>query len=300
MSHIVGALFLRYFKGVQAKIRKILEEAVGAKIGFDVFVPERKSFGHYSTNVALRLAKSKPPVPLKLAQELIPKIQKHAPAGFFEKIEAAPPGFINFWLSSRPLCAELRKILKEKSEYGSSKIGKGKKIQVEFVSANPTGPLTLANGRGGFLGDVISNVLEKSGYKVEREYYVNDTGNQILTFGKSILAIAGQIPWEENFYKGEYLKDWAKNHRALIKKHITNPLLLGRTAAKDFLKDIKIVLGRKAGIKFDRWTSEQKNIRQKRLEKEALAIIERKSWRTKKTGQYGLKPPHLATTRIGF
>ncbi len=285
---------------MQKKIIKILEKAVygehtrvvakkTTKEIFDVFVPERESFGHYSTNVALRLAKSERRDPLKLAQEFITKIRKNSPAGFFEKIEAAPPGFINFWLSPQTLCAELQKILKEKSKYGSSKVGKGRKIQVEFVSANPTGPLTLANGRGGFLGDVISNVLDKTGHKVEREYYVNDTGNQILTFGKSILALAGLILSEEHFYKGEYLKEWAENHKSLITKHKTKPLVLGQIAARDFLKAIKNVLKKKARIRFDRWTSEEQHIRKKKLERKALAMIERKGLAYEKDGAIWFK-----------
>ena len=285
---------------MQAKIRKILKEAVygghprivakkTTKEIFDVFVPERESFGHYSTNVALRLAKSERRDPLKLAQEFVTKIRKNSPAGFFEKIETVPPGFINFWLSPQTLCAELQKILKEKSKCGSSKIGKGKKIQVEFVSANPTGPLTLANGRGGFLGDVISNVLEKTGYKVEREYYVNDTGNQILTFGKSILALAGLIPFEEHFYKGEYLKGWANEHKRFVVKYTTNPLLLGQIAAGDFLKAIKNVLEKKARIRFNRWTSEEADIRSKKFTSKTLAIFERKKLAYKKDGAIWLK-----------
>ena len=136
---------------------------------------------------------------------------ENAPAGFFERTESVPPGFVNFWISKEILQKSIVDILDNKKERKA-----GGKIQIEFVSANPTGPLTLANGRGGFLGDVLANVWEYSGYDVEREYYINDSGNQILTFGKSILAAKGLIPMEENFYQGEYVKEWAEKNGDLV------------------------------------------------------------------------------------
>ena len=91
------------------------------------------------------------------------------------------------------------------------------------MSANPTGPLTLANGRGGFLGDALANILEAAGHKVEREYYVNDTGNQVRTLGLSLLAAEGIIPFEETFYRGEYVKKWAGDNAATVKKYGKKP-----------------------------------------------------------------------------
>jgi len=218
---------------------------------------------------------------------------------FFKKIEIAPPGFINFWISEKVLQNELKEILKQKNDYGRSKInpphppigggGQRSKIQIEFISANPTGPLTLANGRGGFMGDVLSNILEFCGYKIEREYYINDTGNQILTLGKSILAANGFIKDEENFYKGNYVKEWAKKNSSIIKKFQDNPLKVGKLAAKDFLKTIRKVLKEKAGIDYDRWTSEEKDIHKKNYINKVLDIFKKKNLVYDKDGATWLK-----------
>jgi len=271
-------------------ILRIIKKSIGKNAPtFDVFIPEKDVFGHYSTNAALRLSKGKRKDPIKTARELIPEIESAAPKGFFEKVEAAPPGFINFWLSRQTLQDELKKIAKSGAKYGHSAVGKNKRIQVEFVSANPTGPLTLANGRGGFLGNVLSNLLEFTGHKVEREYYVNDAGGQILTLGKSILAAAGEMPWEESFYKGEYIKKWAAKRKTIVKKHAASPMKLGQLAARDFLVDIKNVLSRKAGIKFDRWTSEEKDVRKKRLPEAVLKMFKSKKLIYEKDGAIWLK-----------
>ncbi|MEK7634452.1 MAG: arginine--tRNA ligase, partial [Patescibacteria group bacterium] len=145
-----------------------------------------------------------------------------------------------------------------------------------------------ANGRGGFFGDALSNILEFCGYKIEREYYINDTGNQILTLGKSILANAGFLEWEEKFYKGGYVKEWTQKNLELIKKYKDKPMKVGQAAAKDFLKEIKSAI-KKAGINFDRWTSEEKNIHKKNFINKALEIFKNKNLAYKKDGALWLK-----------
>lgn len=257
---------------MKERVESILNKALGANTAVQVTISDKKEFGHYSTNVALRLAKEKGKNPLDVAKEITEEIKKKTPKGLFEKIEVAPPGFINFWLSPNTLHKELLAIHNEKTEYGFKNLGKKKKVQVEFVSANPTGPLTLANGRGGFLGDVLSNLLSDFGYDVEREYYVNDSGNQVLTLGKSILAAAGFINDEETFYKGEYVKEWAESHAEEIKKSNQLAGPLGKKAADFFLKLIKKDL-EKAGIKFTRFTSEKNNIYTKDYHQQALKLF---------------------------
>lgn len=237
------------------KIKKILAKAINFNEDFSVFASEKEPFGHYSTNLALLSPKSDK---LILAQKLVKEIKQNSPIGFFERIEAAPPGFINFWLSQKTLINELKKIIRQKNNYGASKILKNQKIQIEFISANPTGPLTLANGRGGFLGDVLGNILKRAGAKVEKEYYVNDTGNQILILGKSILAAAGLIEKEENFYKGDYILNWTQKNIDLARRLKNNPLVLGEKAAQHFLGLIKETVQKRAKIKFDCYTSEKK------------------------------------------
>ena len=189
---------------IKTKIKNYLKKVIKKPIEIEVFTPENEQFGHYSTNVSLRLAKIRGENPIQIAKKIKNLLSSMIARNFFKKVEVATPGFINFWISEKVLQNELKEILKQKNDYGRSRVnppnpptgggGQRSKIQIEFISANPTGPLTLANGRGGFMGDVLSNILEFCGYKIEREYYINDTGNQILTLGKSILAAGGSVP----------------------------------------------------------------------------------------------------------
>src|SRR3989344_5151207 len=271
---------------IKSRIENYLKKVIKKPIEIEVFVSENEQFGHYSTNVSLRLAKIRGENPIQIAKKIKNLLSSMIARNFFKKVEVATPGFINFWISEKVLQNELKEILKQKNDYGRSRVnppnpptgggGQRSKIQVEFISANPTGPLTLANGRGGFMGDVLSNILEFCGYKIEREYYINDTGNQILTLGKSILAANGFIKDEENFYKGNYVKEWAKKNSSIIKKFQDNPLKVGKLAAKDFLKTIRKVLKEKAGIDYDRWTSEEKDIHKKNYINKVLDIFSAK------------------------
>src|SRR3989344_1559541 len=263
-------------------------------VGVEINYPEVEGFGDFSTSVAMRLAKERKENPLKLAEELAAKIKAADKGDFFKDTKAAPPGFVNFWLSDKTLSAELLKMLKEKSNYGRGSIVKGQlsKVSVEFVSANPTGPLTMANGRGGFLGAALSNILEFCGYDVTREYFINDAGNQIKNLGGSILAELGIIPSAENHYRGEYIKDLAKTFgrkkdlfnfkiesevsafqnsaKPLVDAELTAlQMKLGRLAAEKLMKEIKIAL-KKAGISFDVWTSEASDLRAKQLPAKVL------------------------------
>ncbi len=272
---------------IKVKIIDYLKKIIKEDIKIEVFSPEQEQFGHYSTNVALKLAKIKGKNPMAIAEEIKISLQQIAVKIFFKKIEIATPGFINFWLSEKTLQNELKEILKKKKNYGIGKKQK-EKIQIEYISANPTGSLTLANGRGGFFGDVLSNILEFYGYKVEREYYINDTGNQVLTLGKSILANIGFIPFEEKFYKGKYVKEWAAKNSLKIKKFKNNPMKVGQLAAKDFLKEIKSAI-KKSGINFDRWTSEEKDIHRKNFVKKALEIFKKSGLTYEQDGALWLK-----------
>ena len=284
---------------IKSRIENYLKKVIKKPIEIEVFVSENEQFGHYSTNVSLRLAKIRGENPIQIAKKIKNLLSSMIARNFFKKVEVATPGFINFWISEKVLQNELKEILKQKNDYGRSRVnpphpptgggGQRSKIQIEFISANPTGPLTLANGRGGFMGDVLSNILEFCGYKIEREYYINDTGNQILTLGKSILAANGFIKDEENFYKGNYVKEWAKKNSSIIKKFQDNPLKVGKLAAKDFLKTIRKVLKEKAGIDYDRWTSEEKDIHKKNYINKVLDIFKKKNLVYDKDGATWLK-----------
>ena len=248
--------------GIRSQLAKVFAGTVPAGTAVDISVPEREEQGHYSTNIAFRLGKEQGRNPLEAAKEIAAAAAAAAP-DLIERATAVAPGFVNVWVAKS---AFAREVLRATGHgYGPDRVPaeEQQKIQLEFISANPTGPLTLANGRGGFLGDALANALEAVGHRVEREYYVNDTGNQVATFGKSLLAAAGFIPDEETFYKGAYVKEWADTHADTVSKHQDDPEALGKIAAADFLAAIKGVVEGMAGIRFDRYTSEERDIHAK-------------------------------------
>jgi len=257
---------------MKEKVVKALQSVISEEITIEVSVPDQEEFGHYSTNVAFKLARVRRASPITVAEEISEKVKKNK---LFSRVEVAHPGFLNVWISEKELTKELGVIIRQKNKYGTKTQTKAKKkkMQVEFVSANPTGPLTLANGRGGFLGDAIANVLISQGHNVEREYYVNDTGNQVQTLGKSIVANCKFIPFEENFYKGEYVKAWAEKHISFVERNKNKFEIVGERAAKDFLKIIKEALGKKARIYFNRYTSEKNDIHENGYVKKSLDMF---------------------------
>jgi arginyl-tRNA synthetase len=253
-----------------------LKRFVPENVPIIVTVPDDEAVGEYATSVAFALGKLEKRAPMAVAEELKVKLEAQDAGKLFARIDVAKPGFLNFRLTPSALHHELEAMLDSGNQYGHSVQETPKKVQVEFISANPTGPLTLANGRGGFLGDVIANVLEAVGHVVEREYYVNDTGNQVLTLGKSLLAAKGFIPDEETFYKGDYIKLWADAHTDTVTALKDDPQELGHEAAKEFLFIIKSVVEGKAGVLFSRYTSERDDIQGKGYVEKALAFFKTK------------------------
>jgi len=164
---------------VRQDIIRLIQKATGEKPEkIKIEHPEDASHGDYSTNIALQLKRN--------PAEIVKKIKSN----MLEKTEVAKPGFINFFLSKEYLQKQVEEILRQEESFGRLRIGKGQKTQVEFISANPTGELHLGHGRGAFFGDTISNILEKAGFKVTREYYINDAKNsaQIRELGKTTLG----------------------------------------------------------------------------------------------------------------
>jgi len=174
---------------MQGFLKKELQKLVSDKynlsgIEFKVEKPKRKEFGDLATNVAFILAKHLKRNPFEIAQELAEELRKNPS---FESVEVAKPAFINVRFSKEYYYGVLKEILTKGFDYYRENLGLGRKVQVEYVSANPTGPLHLGHGRGAVVGDVISNLLEFYGWDVVREYYINDAGNQIRMLGISIL-----------------------------------------------------------------------------------------------------------------
>ncbi len=168
---------------MREKIAQILKKS--GLSDADVIVSERENFGHYSTAIAMRLAKTEHKNPIELAEEFTRRIRERAPAHFFEKVEVAPPGFINFWINRKVLESEFQKIYKAKNVYGKSSIGKNKKVIVEYSQPNIAKPLHVGHLRTTVLGDALANMHELAGYKVVRWNYLGDWGTQ---FGKVIAA----------------------------------------------------------------------------------------------------------------
>ena len=163
---------------------------------FIIEEPADRSHGDIATNVAMAGARIFRMAPAKAAQIILDNINLEN--SFIEKYEIAGPGFINFFLDKTYFAEVLHEIEREGDRYGDSDYGQGKRFMVEFVSANPTGPMHLGNARGGALGDCLAAVLDKAGYKAYREFYVNDAGNQIEKFGASLEARYMQL-YDENF-----------------------------------------------------------------------------------------------------
>ncbi|WP_335871435.1 arginine--tRNA ligase [Bacillus sp. 2205SS5-2] len=179
---------------VQEKLKLEIKEAV-LKAGLAaeeqipsviLETPKEKTHGDYSTNMAMQLARVAKKAPRMIADEIVANFDKTKAS--IEKIDIAGPGFINFHMNNSYLTELIPTILEQKEKYGESQAGKGEKVNVEFVSANPTGDLHLGHARGAAVGDSLSNVLAKAGYKVTREYYINDAGNQINNLALSVEA----------------------------------------------------------------------------------------------------------------
>ncbi len=231
------------------------KELTGFNIGeIKVEIPEKEIHGDYSTNIAMIIAKKENKNPIETA-ELLTEDFKAEISNLFERIKIVKPGFINFFISEKYLQNQVKEILKKKEKFGQLDIGKNKKIQVEFISANPTGPLTVGNARGGPFGDVLANVFKKAGYKTEKAYYINDYGMQIMTLGHSVLKD------KDAKYKGDYIDDLNKR----IKEK--DAYKAGEKAAKIIIKEMIKKTTDNMGIKYDQWVSESSFYKSKTVDK---------------------------------
>jgi arginyl-tRNA synthetase len=256
---------------VEALIREALSEAIragalraSADASFSVDVPADPTFGDVACNVAMMLAKRAGKPPREIAKVLLERLPD--PQGLLASTEVAGPGFINFRFSHAFWRMMLREALDAGERYGRSDLGAGKRAQVEFVSANPTGPLHIGHGRGAVIGDVCARLLEATGHEVEREYYVNDFGRQMDVLGRSTLARYRQAggedaPLPEDGYPGEYLVDVARALRARHPEGLPGDEAAQAALCRDFagatlLEEIKGDLAR-FGVRFDLFVSER-------------------------------------------
>lgn len=231
----------------------------------EVEVPANPEHGDYASNIALILASQARQNPRKIAGIIQENISD--PENILEKTQIAGPGFINFYIRERVWQNMLQNIEEQKERYGCENIGEGQKVQVEFVSANPTGPLHIGHARGAVVGDVIANLLKTTGYSVDKEYYINDAGNQMNNLGRSVLfryreLLGEKIEFPENCYRGDYIKDIAGD---IIKKEgdkylaqveeetIRNFTAIAGSVILDEIKDDL----RDFGVTFDNYFSER-------------------------------------------
>ena len=261
----------------------------------EVSICKDKKFGDFSSNVSMKFAHLYDLKPRDLARKIINEIEEN---DNILKIEVAGPGFINFFVSKNTQFEIIEKILKDKTSFGKNKEGNNKKILIEFVSANPTGPLHVGHGRGAAFGDCLSNILKENGYEISKEYYVNDAGKQIDILTLSVLQryhelIDNNYDFNyEDLYKGEYVWDIAAE---IHRKHEKNFFIENLNSMKinnidDYISSVKNILSEKkfnevknlavnfiqvnikktlilSGINFDSWFFESSLLRDNNLKK---------------------------------
>ncbi len=242
--------------------------------------PQNPEHGDYASTLPLKLARVARANPITIAQ-IIEKMLPNHPA--VERVVVAPPGFINFTLKREWLAQQIEVVRQLRDSYGEVDVGKGERLQVEFVSANPTGPLHVGHGRGGVLGSALANVLSAAGYQVTREFYINDTGNQMGVFQRSLearyLQVLGQdAPFPEEGYGGAYLVDLAKELVAVYgDKFVGEPRqeklqALGNLGVDRMLASIRHDL-EDLGVTYDVWFSET-SLYQTGVYEKAMGILE--------------------------
>ena len=262
--------------------------------------PQRGEHGEYATNLPMRLARTARANPVELAQT----IARHMPkSDAVARVEVAPPGFVNFHLSESWLARQVETILEAGADFANVSVGQGQKVQVEFVSANPTGPLHAGNGRAAPLGATLARVLRAAGYRVETEYYFNDAGAQIEIFGRTLYARYQQLfgreaPVPEDGYVGSYMVGLAEQARERFGDTMLRPEgeppseELGRFGMELVMDWIRRDLA-DLGVEFDNWYREQTVYEAGHFDK-ALALLREKGLIVEREGAVW-----FAATKLG-
>jgi len=237
--------------------------------GVELEEPKARMHGDFSSNIAMIMASSQKMAPKKIAESIINHMDDSG--SIILKVEIAGPGFINFYLRQSAWYPVLHRVYEQGERYGSSNMGKGEKIQVEFVSSNPTGPLHVGHGRGAAVGDSVGNILSFCGYDVQKEYYINDSGRQINTLGRSVFyryreLLGEKIEFPATCYQGDYIRDIAIKIKDSDGEKFIDPddkkdeekavSYCAKLAAEEILEGIRQDLD-SFGVKFNKWFSEQ-------------------------------------------
>lgn len=231
----------------------------------DIETPRADAHGDFATNLAMTMARAQKMAPRRIAEIITDHLED--PEGWIERTDIAGPGFINFYLKPAAWLPVLHAVHRENLRYGASNLGGGKRVQVEFVSANPTGPLHVGHGRGATVGDTVARLLAFSGYRVQKEYYINDSGRQIRTLGLSVYMryreLCGEtVAFPEEGYQGDYIIDLARDMmdrhgRDLLDQPEAEAIrTCARHAAGCILDGIREDL-LNFGVEYDQWFSEQ-------------------------------------------
>ena len=263
--------------------------------------PKEKHHGDYATNIAMVMTAREGKPPKEVARIIVSQLEDED--GIIEKAEIGGPGFINFYLKETVWYSILEEIEREGQGFGKGRIGKGRRVQVEFISANPTGPLHVGHGRGAAIGDALAKILDACGYRVFKEYYINDVGSQMNTLGQSVYlrylsALGKDVEFPDYCYQGDYVAEIARKavkERGEEYLHCSQEVSIQSLAsfgADDILQGIRGDLDQ-FGVHFDGWYSEKELYRQEKvpraiedLKKRGLAYEEDGAlWL--KTAQYG-------------
>jgi len=303
---------------VQEDLKNIIRKAIKTAIAegklieaesadFIIEIPADKANGDFSSNAALVNAKSFRTAPRNIAEAIKNAIELENT--YFERCEVAGPGFLNFFLSDSYYAAILADVLEKGADYGHSDFGKGKRINVEFVSANPTGPMHMGNARGGALGDCLAAVLDAAGYDVEREFYINDAGNQIEKFALSLdiryqQLFKGEdaIELPEDSYHGEDILERAKEFAEIHgDKYLDATEEERRNALVDFAlpKNIEAMQNNldKYRIDYDTWFRESV-LHNSGDVKDTVALLTEKGLTYEKDGALWYKNSEVLTKRL--
>ncbi|QJB56378.1 arginine--tRNA ligase [Pseudodesulfovibrio sp. zrk46] len=260
--------------------------------------PKDKKFGDMSANVAMMLAKQAKKAPRAIAEDIVEAMQNDP---YITGIEIAGPGFLNFTFAPHFWWMTIPTIVGTGEHYGESGMGHGTKVQVEYVSANPTGPLHIGHGRGAALGDSLVRIMEKAGYEVEAEYYINDAGRQMLILGSSIWyrlqEVAGkEVAEPEDYYRGEYIIDIARavldaNPDIFDKPEEEAVEICKNYGMNDILEGIKEDL-KAFGVRHDVWFSEKSLVTDGKVD-ETFADMTKTGMGYEKDGAFWFKSTEL-------
>ena len=279
----------------------------GAALSGTVEIPKDTANGDFAANHAMAGAKALHMAPRKIAETLIANAD--LADTWFASVEVAGPGFINFRLADRWYADVLQAVTQEGADYGRSDIGHGQKVMVEFVSANPTGPMHMGNARGGVLGDALASVLDRAGYQVWREFYVNDAGNQIEKFANSIdaryqqlLLGEDQVAFPEDGYHGDDIKDLAQLfYEAEGDKYLTVPVAERHQAMAEFglrrnIPKMQEDL-RRYGIEYDQWFFES-TLHESGYVADSVQKLTDRGYTYEKDGALWLKTSQILTEQL--